>query len=94
VQQLAYVLEKMSSIREDDGTLLDNTMVVYGAGISDGYRHNHNDLPKLLSGSGAGTIKSVRHVVYPNQTSTTNLFLSILDRMGGVRRRRGIALAS
>jgi hypothetical protein len=69
-------------MREDDGTLLDNTMVVSGAGISDGDRHNHDDLPILLAGMGAGTIKSGRHVVYPNQTPMTNLFLSLMDRMG------------
>ena len=43
IQQLAYILEKMQSIREDEGTLLDNTMLVYGAGISDGDRHYHDD---------------------------------------------------
>jgi len=82
IQQLAYILEKMQSIKEDDGTMLDNTMLVYGAGISDGDRHNHDDLPILLAGKGGGTIKSGRHVVYPNQTPLTNLFLSMLDRMG------------
>lgn len=49
-------------------------MLVFGAGISDGDRHNHDDLPILLAGNGAGTIKSGRHVVYPNQTPMTNLF--------------------
>jgi hypothetical protein len=82
IQQLAYVLEKMSSIREDDGTLLDSTMVVYAAGISDGDRHSHDDLPILLADKGAGTIKSGRHVVYPNQTPMKDLFLSLLDRIG------------
>ena len=57
-------------------------MLVYGAGISDGDRHNHDDLPILLAGRGGGTIKPGRHVVYPNQTPMTNLFLSLLDRMG------------
>jgi hypothetical protein len=57
-------------------------MLVYGAGISDGDRRNHDDLLILLAGKGAGTIKSGRHVVYPNQTPMTNLFLSMLDRMG------------
>jgi len=44
-------------------------------------RHNHDDLPILLAGKGGGMIKSGRHVVYPNQTPLTNLFLSLLDRM-------------
>src|SRR6185312_1290367 len=80
--QLAYILEKMQSIKEPEGTLLDNTMFVYGAGISDGDRHNHDDLPILLAGKGGGTIKSGRHVRYQNGTPLTNLFLCMLDRMG------------
>jgi hypothetical protein len=82
VTQLAYLLEKMKSIREGDGTLLDNSMVVYGGGISDGDRHNHNDLPILVAGKGAGTIHSGRHIRYPDQTPMTNLFLCMLDRIG------------
>ncbi len=82
VTQLAYLLEKMQSIKELDGSLLDNSMIVYGAGISDGDRHNHNNLPILLAGKGAGTIKSGRHLRFADGTPMTNLFLSMLDRMG------------
>jgi hypothetical protein len=82
VTQLAYLLEKMQATREADGTLLDNSMIVYGAGISDGDRHNHDDLPILLAGKGAGTIKSGRHIRYSDETPMTNLFLSMLDRFG------------
>lgn len=82
MQQVAYFLEKMDSIREGDGTLLDNSMIVYGAGISDGDRHNHDDLPILLAGGGAGTIKQGRHVKFEHDTPLNNLFLSMLDRMG------------
>ncbi|MBV9470869.1 MAG: DUF1552 domain-containing protein [Abitibacteriaceae bacterium] len=81
VTQLAYLLEKMKSIKEGDGTLLDNSMLVYGAGISDGDRHNHNDLPILLAGGGAGTLKPGRHVTYPDGTPMSNLFLAMLDRV-------------
>ncbi len=80
--QFAYFLEKMQGIKELDGTMLDNSMIVYGAGISDGDRHNHDDLPVLLAGRGGGAIKAGRHVTYPNNTPMTNLFLSMLDRMG------------
>ena len=66
-EQLAYMLEKMKSIREGEGTMLDNSMVVYGAGISDGDRHNHDDLPILLAGGGAGTIKPGRHIRYQTE---------------------------
>jgi len=80
--QVAYMLEKMQAIKEGDGTLLDNCMIVYGAGISDGDRHNHDDLPILLAGKGGGTIKAGRHIRYQNGTPLTNLFLCLLDRMG------------
>lgn len=81
-QQVAYVLEKMASTRELGGSLLDNSMVVYGGGISDGDRHNHDDLPILLAGRAGGSLRTGRHLVYPNRTPLNNLFLSMLDRMG------------
>jgi hypothetical protein len=82
VEQLAYVLEKMQSIKEGDGTLLDNSMVVYGGGISDGNRHNHNDLPIVVAGKGGGTIRTGRHVRFADNTPLNNLYLSLLDRIG------------
>ena len=82
VKNLAYMLEKMQAIHEPDGTLLDNSMIIYGAGISDGDRHNHDDLPLLLAGKGGGTIRSNRHITYTPNTPMTNLFLTMLDKMG------------
>lgn len=81
MEQLAYLLERMKSIKEGNGTLLDNSMIVYGCGISDGDRHNHDDLPVLLAGRGGGTIKPGRHVRYPKETPMANLFVSMLDRV-------------
>jgi hypothetical protein len=80
--QLARFLVKLDSIKEGQGTILDNSMIVFGCGISDGNRHNHDDLPVWLAGRGGGIIKSGRHIVYPNNTPMANLFLSLLDRMG------------
>ena len=81
-QQFAYFLEKMKSIKEGEGTLLDNCMIVYGSGIADGNRHAHHDLPVLLAGRGGGTIKPGRHVKYPTETPMSNLYISMLERMG------------
>jgi len=81
IEQFAKMLEKMKKVREGDGTLLDHVMIAYGAGISDGNRHNHDDLPMLLAGRGSGTIKSGRHLKYAANTPMNNLFLSLLDRM-------------
>lgn len=81
-EQLAYVLRKLDSVKELDGSLLDHSVIVYGAGISDGDRHNHDDLPILVAGGASGTLKTGRHVKYPNHTPMNNLFLSMLDRVG------------
>lgn len=82
VQQLAYILERMKSIREGEGTLLDHSMVVYGSGISDGNRHNNENLPILLAGRGNGSIDSGRHIRFSQETPLCNLYLSLLDRVG------------
>jgi hypothetical protein len=79
---LAHFLEKLRSIREGDVTLLHSSMVMYGSGISDGNRHNHDDLPILLVGRGGGTIRPGRHLRYPRETPLTNLYLAVLDRIG------------
>jgi hypothetical protein len=82
VEQLAYMINKMRSIKEGNGTLLDNCMIVYGAGISDGDRHNHDDLPILFAGKAGGRIQTGRHMRYEKNTPMNNLFLSMLDRVG------------
>ena len=84
--QFAAWIEKLKSIREGDGTLLDNAMIVYGAGLSDGNRHTHEDLPTLMVGRGGkganGGIKAGRRIVYRKETPMSNLFLTMMDRMG------------
>jgi hypothetical protein len=77
-----YFLEKLATTKDADGPLLDQMMVVYGSGLSDGNRHDHHDLPVLLAGGGGGTLKPGRHVQYKSETPMTNLYLSLLDRMG------------
>jgi hypothetical protein len=81
MEHFAYFLNRLASIREGEGSVLDHSMIVYGSGISDGNRHNHDDLPILVAGKGNGTIKTGRHVVYPNHTPLNNLYLSMLDRL-------------
>jgi hypothetical protein len=81
-KQVAGWIEKMKSIKEGDSTLLNNSMLVYGAGLSDGNRHLHEDLPTLIAGQGGGTIKTGRRVVYRRETPMCNLHLSMMERMG------------
>lgn len=82
VTQFAAWIEKLKSIEEGDGNLLDNSMIVYGAGLSDGNAHLHHDLPTMLVGRGGGTIDPGRRIVYRKETPMTNLYLSMMDRMG------------
>ncbi len=82
LEQFAYFLDKLRSIKEGDGNVLDHSMIVYGSGISDGDRHNHDDLPILVAGKGNGAIKGGRHLVYPKNTPLNNLYVTMLDRIG------------
>jgi hypothetical protein len=89
ISQFAYFIEKLKSVREGAGTLLDNCMVVYGSGIGDGNRHNHDELPVLVAGQGGGTIQTGRHIRYHKDTPMTNLYLSMLERVGAPAQRIG-----
>ena len=89
VEQFAYFLTKLKSVREGSGTLLDNSMIVFGSGLADGDRHEHHDLPLVLAGKGGGTIRSGQHIEVPKHTPMTNLFLSLLDRLGVKESRFG-----
>jgi hypothetical protein len=82
IEQFAYLLERLKAIREGDGTLLDNCMIMYGSGNGDGNRHNHDELPILLAGKAGGTLRSGRHVRYARNTPLCNLYREMLDRMG------------
>jgi hypothetical protein len=82
MKQFANWLGKLKSIPEGDSTLLDNSMIVYGAGLSDGNRHTHDDLPTLIAGRGGNLIKPGRRIVYRKETPMSNLFLSMMDGMG------------
>jgi hypothetical protein len=81
VEQFAYLLGRLRAVSEGGETLLGRSLVVYGSGISDGDRHNHDNLPILLAGRGGG-VRPGRHVRYPAGTPLTNLYLSLLDRLG------------
>lgn len=82
IEQYAYLLEKMKAIREGESTLLDNSMILFGAGMRDGNQHSPHDLPLVLAGKGGGTIATGRHVVYRQDTPLSNLYVGMLNRMG------------
>lgn len=87
-EQFAYFLKKLAATKEGKGSLLDSSMIVYGGGISDGNKHEHENLPILLAGRGGGSIAPGRHVAYPKNTPLANLYVAMLQRAGvrGVER--------
>jgi hypothetical protein len=81
VQQLAWFLGRLRDTPDGYGTLLDNSMLVYGAGISNGNVHDHSPLPVLLCGGGAGKLEGGRHIVYKNEPPLSNALRSVLDKV-------------
>ena len=81
-QTMAAFLRKMKETKEGDSNLLDNSMIVYGSGLSDGNGHTHDQLPTLLCGRGGGYINPGRHIIYQRETPVANLFATMLDRVG------------
>ncbi len=82
VSQFGTLLDRLKSVPEGEGTLLDNCMIVYGSGISDGNSHNKFNLPTLLAGRGGGTITPGRHINAGNDVPMSNFHMSLLGRLG------------
>ncbi len=80
MDQFAHFVTKLNATKEGDGSLLDHSMLVYGSAMSDPNRHTHEDVPCVVLGRGGG-LKPGRHIVYP-ETPQTNLWLTLLERMG------------
>jgi hypothetical protein len=78
----AWYLDRLRSTPDGDGTLLDHSMFLYGAGLSNPNLHAHYDLPLALVGGGAGRLKGGRHLVFKDELPMTNLLLSLLDKAG------------
>lgn len=82
VAQAAYLLNRLKGLDEGGTSLLDNSMVLFGASIRDGNRHTEENLPLLLAGRGKGTLRPGRRLRAPAKTPLCNLYVSLLDRMG------------
>jgi hypothetical protein len=87
VAQYAYFLEKLRGYKEGEGNVLDNSMILFGAGMSDGNAHSPHNLPLVLAGRGGGTLATGRHLAYEKDHPMANLHLSLLNRMGVNRER-------
>jgi hypothetical protein len=83
MERFAKFLRTLDSMKDADGTsVLNNSMIVYGCAIGDGNKHNHDELPIILAGGGGGSLKPGRHIKLDQPTPMTNLYTSMLDRMG------------
>jgi hypothetical protein len=81
MELFAGFVQKLRDTPDGEGSLLDHCLVVYGSGIADGDKHSHENLPVLVVGRGGG-LESGRHIAYPEGTPMTNLYLTLLDRLG------------
>jgi hypothetical protein len=82
IERIAYFMDKLAATPDGDGTLLDQVLIQYGCGISDGNQHLHVNLPVLVAGGAAGRIKGGRHLRVAEETPLTNLQLAVLDKLG------------
>jgi len=94
VTQFAYLLNKMRSTTDGDGTLLDHATLLYGTGMGECNAHDPRNIPLIIAGGGAGTIRGGRHIRYPKETPLANLHLTLLSNFGIKRERIGDSTGS
>jgi hypothetical protein len=75
-------LAKLRATADGDGSLLDHVTILYGSGISNSTRHSGDNLPILLAGGGAGTLRGGRHLTYTDKPSMANLLVTLMDKLG------------
>jgi hypothetical protein len=85
VAQYAYLLERLRSMKEGAATVLDHSMILFGAGLRDGNQHSPRNLPLVLAGRGGGSLATGRHLVYDELHPMANLHLGLIRRMGVLR---------
>ena len=94
-RQMAYLLGKLKSIEEPQGgTLLDNSMLLYGSSLGDGDAHDEKDLPTLIAGGGCGTIRTGRQIQFDGRMDLSRIHLSFLERLGIEQERFGTGAGS
>ena len=84
IERFGACLQRLAEQKDGDSDLLANSLVVFGSGLGDGDRHNHDDLPVVLAGEGGGAARGRGAVVLSGkETPMANLYLAILRTMGG-----------
>src|SRR5947199_4035279 len=82
VSLFAYFLQKLASVSDGNGTLLDHSLYLYGSGMGNPNIHDHVNLPVLVAGGAAGGMKGGRHIKFDKPTPLANLHLTLLDKVG------------
>ena len=82
VEQYAYLVRKLRNMREGDGSVLDHSMILFGAGLRDGNKHDPHNLPIVVAGRAGGRITTGQHLVYTDDTPLANLWMSMLEAFG------------
>ena len=82
VAEFAYLLRRLKAMQEGEGTVLDHSMILFGAGFRDGNKHDPHNLPLVLGGRGGGRINAGQHLSYAPDTPLANLYVSLLDAFG------------
>jgi hypothetical protein len=82
VSMVPYFMDKLKKVDDGDGTLLDHSVILYGSPMGDSNLHNHKRVPIFLAGHGSGALKGHLHLKTPEGTSTANLYLTLLHRLG------------
>ncbi len=85
----SYYLDRLRATPDGEGSLLDQVMILYGSGMSNSNLHNIQKLPIVLAGGGAGQLCGNQHIQYPDETPLTNLYLTLLSKMGVPTERVG-----
>ncbi len=80
IEQFAYLISRMKGLMDGNGSLLDNSILMWGSGMGDGFKHNNDNLPTIIAGRGGGTVRTGRYV--RTTTSQGDLLLGILQRAG------------
>lgn len=87
VEQYAYLLDKLAAMEEGEGSVLDNSVVLFGSGLRDGDRHSPHNLPIVVAGRGGGRLDTGQHLRFGTDTPLSNLYLSLLEAMDMPRQR-------
>lgn len=82
VEQYAYLLHKLQSMKEGEGSVLDNSMILFSSALRDGNKHDPHNLPLVVGGRAGGRLATGQHLVYSEDTPAANLYVSMLDAFG------------